>query len=829
MTEPLPVLDATTAGWLLTALLAPWVGFFVQLVFNQRLGKQAGLVAWPFTGLAFAGLLVVVFRQQADWEQALLVLPWIPSLNVNLVFLVDGLSLFFGLVVSGMGCLIFAYAKSYLGEGKKLHHFFAYLLFFEASMLGTVFAGNLMLLFCFWELTGISSFLLIGYLHQSEESRRGARMALLTTVLTGLLMLVGIVILALSTGTLDIATLLNGNLTELAGAEWATVAFVLVVIGAFGKSAQFPFHFWLPNAMAAPTPVSAYLHSATMVKLGVFLVARTFPIFRDLELFGPLLITVGFTTFLIGAVLALLSTKLKGILAYSTVSTLGFLIGFYGISGRLGVHFDFLHILNHVFYKGALFMIVGVIDHATHCKDIRDLGGLGRRVPFLALITILASTAMAGLPGTLGFISKEYMLKEQFAYWHLKDVFLSPFPLTLIVIGSIIKVVFSLRLISGIFFGPMPEKASAHFHKPSLVIMVPPAILAFGSLLFGLFPGLLSPFLDAFRTPGLQAMPGGHYPEGYTLKLWHGITKEFGLSSVIILLGVGGWWLGRRSRWRWTQIPTVLRADLAYDWIVAATPTFAKRLTAVLQADRATAYLPVIASTILVGVGGTWLLVGGIGDLAEAWSLDARYSVNKLQLLIVGLTVIAGLGVALASQWTSQVLALSVVGFLITFYFVLFRAPDLALTQILIESATLILILLLLARFPLASQDGERTSRSPVHIRRIKAVLACAVGLLVAGMTWTMSVAKEPDSVGAWVLANTLDQAKGSNAVNTILVDFRGFDTFMEIAVLMIAVLACLGLLMRTRRRQGQISAGPSGPPGMDATLPDPVRKGGDA
>jgi NADH:ubiquinone oxidoreductase subunit 5 (subunit L)/multisubunit Na+/H+ antiporter MnhA subunit len=344
---------------ILFALGLPLLGSPFVALAGRRLGRRVGWLAFAFPVISTAALLVLFINLPLP-HATVVTWPWIPSLGINLSFLLDGLSLFFGLIVSGMGCLVFFYANHYLDDHYEHHgRFYCYLTLFMAAMLGTVFANNLMLLFAFWELTGLASFLLIGFLHTEESSRVGARQALLVTGFTGLVMLTGIIMLYTVTGTYQFSEIVTGGLPVAEHKTWLTVAMVLVVIGAFGKSAQFPLHFWLPNAMAAPTPVSAYLHSATMVKLGVFLCARIYPLFVENDLWAPLLSSVAFTTMALAAVLALLSHDLKAILAYSTVSQLGFLIGYYGLGPAKGVDYDYLHILNHVFYKGALFMIVG--------------------------------------------------------------------------------------------------------------------------------------------------------------------------------------------------------------------------------------------------------------------------------------------------------------------------------------------------------------------------------------------------------------------------------------------------------------------------------------
>jgi NADH:ubiquinone oxidoreductase subunit 4 (subunit M) len=578
---------------------------------------------------------------------------------------------------------------------------------------------------------------------------------------------------------------------------------VLMLVGAFGKSAQFPLHFWLPNAMTAPTPVSAYLHSATMVKLGVFLVARLYPLFVGHEYWMPLLTVIAFTTMALGAVLALLSHDLKTILAYSTVSQLGYLIGYYGLGPANGVEYDYLHILNHVFYKGCLFMVVGIVAHAAGIRDIRELGGLFRRMPLLGVTTLIAAATMAGVPGTTGFLSKEMMLKEIFEAMRTQDE-LGIYATVCVGLTSVVKVAFSVRLFANIFLGLKPEQVRQNFHAPSVWMQLPPALLAGCALVFGLFPGLLDGPFRALAVEGLNR------PQH--LALWHGFTKELLVSSVVVALGFGLYWFGEKSDWRWHNIPRWLRFDAAFEAGVEAFSKFTKTLTRALCSDQPVHYLPIIVTffVCLVGGGLLWNVSSLAGVLTPDWS-----AVHPLRALTAGLIAVTVIGVLLLRRWTAQLISLAVAGFLTCFYFVLYRAPDLALTQILVETVTLILVLLLLARFPRSAQEGEER-RKAVRLRRaFHIVLALSVGGLATALILVVTANPHPDPIGRGLLENAVELAKGSNAVNTILVDFRGFDTLGEITVLVIATLGCLGLLMRYKRTPEEYRQGPLGPPGF--------------
>ncbi len=774
---------------LLIAIALPFLGVPVLATVGSRLGPRAAWLALPLPVISF-GLILSLALGNVGFSSRLVEVPWIPALDLGFHFVIDGLSLFFGLVVSGMGTLIVLYAAGYLDEHYRHHgRFYAYLAFFMGAMLGTVFSDNLLLLFVFWELTGVASFLLIGFLHGEPVSRAGARMALLTTGATGLVLMVGIVVTGLEAGTWRLSELMAGGRLDPAS-PLVLAAFVLVVVGAFGKSAQFPFQFWLPNAMAAPTPVSAYLHSATMVKLGVFLVARVFPAFREVEWWTPVLVVTGFTTLVFGAWMALCSTDLKAILAYSTVSQLGFLIGFYGIGSANGVHYDLMHISNHVLYKGCLFMVAGIIDHATGTRDVRELSGLAKRAPLLAVIALIATATMAGIPGTIGFVSKEYMLKEKFDYWAADD-FLNWYPLVAVAVASAMKVAFCLRLWLDVFPGGESRRVQDHFHAPGLLLQVPPMVLAVGCLVLGVMPGLMTPALQALAVPGL------HLPMSKPLELWHGVTREFLLSVAIVALGVAAYAGLRWTGWRWTVVPSWMRFDRGFEKAVHGLPGMAKRLTFVLRADHPTDYLPILFSFVLAGVGYVLWNTGLVHEFLQA----ARASpVDPLLAFVGGLIAVAMALVLALPRWSGQLIALAIVGFLVTFVFVLFRAPDLALTQILIEAATLILILLLLSRFPRSVEAGERRRLLSPARRVAHILIAAGVGSVVTVLAFVVGAQRHTDPVGDFFRENSLPLAKGTNAVNTILVDFRGFDTLLEVTVLGIATLGVLGLLTRNRR-----------------------------
>lgn len=789
--------------FLLTAIFIPFLLLPAVVGAGRGLGPRTGWLTLVAPAVAFLLILHIAMGWEAGMRRVV-ELPWIPSFGLNLTFIIDGLSLFFGLVVSGVGLLVVFYATHYLDDHYRDHgRFYASLLLFMGAMLGTVFSGNLLLLFVFWELTGIASFLLIGFLHEKAESRDGARMALLVTVGTGLAMLAGIILLGQVAGTYELAGLLSGSLADVSGDPRMIWAFGLLAVGAFGKSAQFPFQFWLPNAMAAPTPVSAYLHSATMVKLGIFLIARVFPVFQAVDLWQPLLVTICFGTMLLASVLALLSLDLKSVLAFSTVSQLGYLMGFYGMGGSGGVQLDLLHVSSHVFYKGCLFMVVGIVDHATGERDLRKLGGLRRHLPLTSWLMLIAAASMAGVPGTLGFISKEAGLLALFDASAAGGA-LVQYALVCFCLASVIKVAYSARLYFGTFGGELKPALLDHFHRPGLAIQLPPLLLAAGCVLFGLVPFWLGDGIAKLVTPGL------HQPGLPPLSLWHGFTKELLASTLIFLLGGGVYAAMHGTSWRLARVPAWLQFDRAFAGFVSWLPRAAKQLGAGLRFDRQFDYLMIAWGAFALILGGYgWFHRGALWPGLPEWSdFDVlRSFVVALIALAVGMTI-------LLRRWTSQLIALSIVGFLITFYYVLFRAPDLAMTQILVESATLLLVLLLLARFPRSSEASEIGRSFSFKRQLINIAIAGSVGV-IATLAALMAMQPEGfDRAGDYYLENTLPLAHGTNAVNTILVDFRGFDTLLEVTVLVIACLGAIGLVMRYRRTSDEYAAGAMGPAG---------------
>jgi NADH:ubiquinone oxidoreductase subunit 5 (subunit L)/multisubunit Na+/H+ antiporter MnhA subunit/multisubunit Na+/H+ antiporter MnhB subunit len=772
------------------ALLMPWLG--------ARLGARTGwiallapvvcfIAAWQFHTMSAGGAAPVVV-----WE-------WIPSLGANLSFTADGLALLYALIVSGVGVCVVFYAACYLDDHHYRDHgkFYCYLLLFMGAMLVTVMSSNLLVLFVAWELTGITSFLLIGFLHDKAESQRGARMALLTTGLTGLVLLAGVVLLRVAYGTFDFATILAMDGVPAGREGLLGAAFLCCFVGIAGKSAQFPFHYWLPNAMAAPTPVSAYLHSATMVKLGVFLTARMLPLFNGLDSWMPLLTGIGFGTLLLGAVLALLSQDLKGVLAYTTVAQLGLLIGYYGLHEQgVAVAWDALHILNHVFYKACLFMVVGIIDHSTGTRDLRKIGGLWRKMPLVGTAALFALAAFAGLPPTTGFLSKEMLLADLYDLYHAQGGLQGLWPLATVVLASAINVAVACRIVFGAFFGKTTHAVEDHFHAPSLGLQTPPVLLGALTVICGLGAAAFGRVTLGF---GGSA---GRTSDGAELHLWHGFTPELITSALIVVAGAALYFAVGKVRWDRAEIPGWLRFDLGFDKIADGVPYAARAFNRALGFETPYAYLYVV-SGVLVAVPA-WFLWPHLGTLAEhakQWSLLPSAPAGWLRWVVVVVICAAAICAAVWKKVIPQLFALSIIGLGIVFYYVLYQGPDLAITQMLVESATLILVLLVVLRLKRDGADTEALPKQGGAPVALRIALGVAGGLLMGGGVLVFQQPREGagDWAGDYYLAHSLGYAKGANAVNTTVIDFRGYDTMFEITVLVIAVLGCLGLISRRR------------------------------
>ncbi|MDP3536048.1 MAG: monovalent cation/H+ antiporter subunit A [Halomonas sp.] len=757
------------------------VGTLVPLltVSRGRLFCTAATAIVPITALALLLSHLPILLDGGTVSQQL---SWIPLLGLDLALRVDGLTLLFGLLILGIGSLIIIYAGYYLSSSENDGRFFSYMMLFMTAMLGIVMADNLLLLWLFWELTSIASFLLIGFWGHRSDARRGARMALTVTGAGGLALLAGILLIGHEVGSFALPDVLAAG-DQLRQASTYPVIMALVLLGAFTKSAQFPFHFWLPHAMAAPTPVSAYLHSSTMVKAGIFLLARLHPALGDTSLWSISLTLAGLATLVYGAWFALLERDLKGILAFSTVSHLGLVVLLLGLNTPLAIVAALFHILNHALFKATLFMSAGIIDHETGTRDIRRLGGLWSLMPITGTLTLMAGAAMAGFPPFNGFLTKEMLLTKALA----TDLFGglgSVIPL-LVLVGATLSVAYSLRLVYCVFFAPNdnPPEESHTPHDPPKGMYLPGLMLACLCLLVGLFPMTLAAPL--IRTASI-AVQGDNAPL-FVFALWHGINLPLLMSLFAILGGIILLWRHKNISSLASLLPTPSAPALfekAVTRLIKASLWITLRLeNGSLQRYQALLLLSALGMTAL-----------GLSQLDTLSGNVDMQPIDGLTLLGASVMMIGAIGSALAHRWRLvSLLMLSMVGLTVSLTFIRFSAPDLAMTQLSVEVASMILLILALFFLP---QRPPRWVSSRRIVRDV--LLAGSLGLVIAGLNYAL-LTREVLSISDYFLTNSVPGGGGTNVVNVILVDFRGFDTLGEITVLTLAGLATYKLLNRLR------------------------------
>ena len=694
---------------------------------------------------------------------------WVPSLGISLTFLLDGLSLLFALLISGIGALIVVYAGGYLAGHPQLGRFYLVLLLFTVAMLGVVCAGDVITLFVFWELTSITSYLLIGFDHERPAARAAALQALLVTGGGGLALLAGALLLGQVAGGFE-----YWRLAEQAAAIHASPLYlpivVLVLAGAFTKSAQVPFHFWLPAAMEAPTPVSAYLHSATMVKAGVYLVARLAPTLGGAAAWDASVTYFGAATLLTGGMLAVAQRDLKRLLAYSTVSALGALMLLLGLGSGLAAGAAVTFLLVHSLYKGALFMVAGAVDHATGTRDVTRLGGLGASLPLLASAALGAGLAMAGLPPLLGFVAKELVYEATLAA--PAGAVLS----AIAVVGNGLAVTVAALVALRPFWGAAPTPVA---HRPGTALLLGPLLLAALGLALGVWP-LAAPLLAA-----AAAVVRGE-PTALSLGLWHGLTPMLALSAATVALGAAVYLLDGRDRAerlaaRLASIAGGLTPTRLYDATLAGLYGVAGWQTRRLQNGSLSTYLLAVLVTLLA-VGGASLG----GDVAWwAWTV---WPVTAAEVVVCAIMIAAALAAVRSTSRLGAIAALGAVGYGISLLFVFFGAPDLALTQFAIETLTVILFVLVIYRLPHFASFSSRATRAR------DALVAIGVGTLMGGLVLLASTSPMRSQLAAFFAAESLTAAHGRNVVNVILVDFRALDTLGEITVLAAAAVGIWSL-----------------------------------
>ena len=749
---------------LILIALLPFVGALLPGLMI-RAGRTACAIATAVpTALAVTMLLVLapaVLRGEVVQAE----IEWLPQLGLSASFFLDGLGLLFAGMILGVGLLITLYARFYLSGDDPMGQFYTYLLLFQGAMLGIAISDNILLLLIFWELTSLSSFLLIGYWKHLPEGRQGARMALAVTGSGGLAMIGGMLILGNIVGSYDLTDILQAG-DQIRASEWYLPALILILLGAFTKSAQFPFHFWLPHAMAAPTPVSAYLHSATMVKAGVFLMARMWPVLSGTDAWFYIVSTTGLVTMVLGALIALFKDDLKALLAFSTVSHLGLLTMLLGFGTQAAAVAAVFHIINHLTFKAALFMIAGIVDHETHTRDIKRLGGLRHLMPITFAIGAIAALSMAGIPLLNGFLSKEMMLEEASHTVWLGSHYSVPVLATL---GALLSVAYSFRFVAHVFLGPVRDDYPHTPHDPPFGMWAAPALLVVLVVVIGVAPFLAEPIVTAAASAVTGADLHPH------LKIWHGVTPALFMS----IAAVGG-----------GAVLLLLHRPLDRAWIAAPRPE-AKAIFDRLMASLVAATAAIIRAThngaisrYLAIFTVTSVVLGAVAYLGSGVSAPTRGLLPVPLVVAVGwiMLVVATASVVVMHHHRFRALVLvGIIGLSISAGFVYLSAPDLALTQISVETVTIMLLLLALHYLPKVTPK-----ESPIALRVRDGAIALCAGGGVGALAYTFLL-RDVEAISDYHIANSYEGGGGTNVVNVILVDFRGYDTYGEIIVLGIA------------------------------------------
>lgn len=757
-----------------------------------------GVTALGAIGVSLSSFILLltqaktVLNGQAVLEQW----QWLPQIGIDFSFRLDALSLIFSLLITGIGTLIYIYAYYYLNPKNSLSKLYALLMLFMAAMLGISLSNNLIILLVFWELTSISSFLLVGYWSNYDAAQRGARMALTITGMGGLAMLGGFILIGQIAGTYQIDQL-TMMASTIQNSGLFVPALLLILLGAFTKSAQFPFHFWLPNAMAAPTPVSAYLHSATMVKAGIFLVARLLPIFVGSALFHNLVTTIGLLTLCMAAFFAIFKEDLKGLLAYSTISHLGLIMCLLGIGSPLAVAAAVFHIINHATFKAALFMLAGIIDHESGTRDLRKLSGLWQLLPFTATLTMITAASMAGVPLTNGFISKEMFFTELLANLSGGYVVLAAIVATL---AGLFAVAYSVRLVHGVFFDgdvgrDVPNKNA---HEPPIGMRIPAIILATLCILVGIIPALL---VENIVNAGTRASTQIASFEGVHLAIWHGFNLPLLMSAIALIGGVIFYFaLAKGGRIREIDLDPHLgrfQGKLLFE-------DFLKNLLLISRKIKKKTETGSLQNYLL------WILALSIAVVATPL-INQNLTTGTRELTHAPFTAIVLWLLLFSACWMmlwfhheriKAVLISGAIGLVVTMIFITLSAPDLALTQITVDVVTTVLLLMSLSLLPqLTPYESSQTRRWR------DAVIAIGGGIGIGWITWLI-MTRDHNSISWFFVQQSIPLGGGSNIVNVILVDFRGFDTFGEIAVLGIAAIGALCMMDGMRAHGTTITQG---------------------
>ncbi len=750
-------------------------------VISACTGKLSRNQATSLTAIApLAALAITLYHAPAvlAGETIRFSAQWIPALGLDISLRLDGLSLLFLFMILGIGLLVILYARYYLSQNDSLPKLFSYLMLFMTAMLGIVMSNNVIQLWVFWELTSISSFLLISYWWHKSEARKGARMALAVTGAGGLALLGGLMLLGDIVGSYDLDTILASK-AIIQSHDLYELALVLVLLGAFTKSAQFPFHFWLPHAMAAPTPVSAYLHSATMVKAGIFLLARFYPALAGTDTWFLLVGLTGLTTLLFGAYIALFKHDLKGLLAYSTISHLGLITLLLGLDTQLATVAAIFHIINHATFKASLFMATGIIDHETGTRDMRKLNGMWRYLPYTATLAMVAAAAMAGVPLLNGFLSKEMFFAETLHQQVLGSMsWLIP---VLATVAGALSVAYSSRFIHDVFFNGEPIDLPRTPHEAPRYMRVPIEILVVLCILVGIFPHFA---VDGILSAASLAVLGQAMPE-YKLTIWHGFNLPLLMSGMAVIGGLFIY-VNRKYLFQFQASLPPFNAKKIFERFLAVVVNWCQNKIQFTENGSLQRYVFIMLGVVLLASGWPLFEMKQLAGSVPNTPVDIQNAIGAGLLIIGAIATVIWHRIRMVS-----LLMLSIVGLMVSVAFTRFSAPDLALTQLTVEVATIILLMLALFFLP---QSTPRESSSLRILRDV--VISSTVGVIIASICYAL-LTRPLDSISEFFIANAKIGGGGTNVVNVILVDFRGFDTLGEITVLGIAALGIFKLLSR--------------------------------
>ncbi|WLR53275.1 Na+/H+ antiporter subunit A [Bacillus tianshenii] len=776
------------------AVLAPLLfAVFVPLLYSKVRPLHTGwfVLVVPVTLFSYFLTYFPTIQNGAAFKQ----LEWIPSLGINFDLYVDGLSLLFALLITGIGSLVVLYSIFYLHKSEKLGHFYVYLLMFMGAMLGVVLSDNLFVLYSFWELTSLSSFLLIGYWNHKERSRYGAQKSLLITVFGGLSMLGGFVLLSITAGSTSIRTIIENADVVVNSPVFAGIL-ILILLGTFTKSAQFPFHIWLPDAMEAPTPVSAYLHSATMVKAGIYLVARLSLLFAGTDLFFLLVSGFGLLTLCWGSYMAVRQTDLKAILAFSTISQLGMIMSMLGFGTEIAVFAAVFHIFNHATFKGSLFMVAGIVDHETGTRDIRRLGGLMTLMPITATLALFGTFSMAGAPLPIlnGFLSKELFFESTLHIAHEGSSIVAavaPFFPVVAILGSIFTFVYSMLLFFKTFTGKGDlAQLEKKPHEPPFGMHLSPIILVAFIVVIGLLPNIIN---GPLITPAVKAIHGSA-PHVH-VAFWHGF-KSVPLFMSLVVLCFGIFLYLTREKWAavYNMLPGPLSANKVYDYSVKNIYTASEKITKLYMTGSLRLYMLIILTFLVALTGVVMALTDGF-----AISTEDLAPISWTEILI-GLTMMgAAVGTVFANNRITAILVLGVVGYGLSLLFVIYRAPDLALTQLIVETVTVALFLLCFYHLPNLEKRDNKSANNVINW-----IISIAVGTIVTLVAIASHSSKMFETISDYFVETSVELGGGHNIVNVILVDMRGLDTMLEITVLGLAALAIFTMIKLRKKGEAE-------------------------